>query len=249
MSSSPTCHGVYTRADAEDENRFACHRTGRCPRAAHRRAHPGGAAPRRPRRSSSSRAIGTPRPTSAPSRPGIARPSMVALRFLSERLALPASHFIDEQHPAWTRLEVDMQLAAGDWQAAADGYRVILDAPTDDSARADLLRGVAEAQARLGKRSRGRRGRIRVRATVTRSSAAATMPHSHATGSPTASTCPTRRPRRGRSSTRCWSASAAACSSSRTSRCGSSWRCRPSRRGRGARARAPLPRGGARLCG
>jgi tetratricopeptide (TPR) repeat protein len=82
---------------------------------------------------------------------GIARPSMVALRFLSERLALPASHFIDEQHPAWTRLEVDLQLAAGDWQAAADGYRVILEATTDDSARADLLRGVAEAEARLGR--------------------------------------------------------------------------------------------------
>ena len=45
---------------------------------------------------------------------GIARPSMVALAFLSERLGLPASHFIDEAHPAWTRLEVDMRLAAGD---------------------------------------------------------------------------------------------------------------------------------------
>src|SRR5680860_852741 len=55
---------------------------------------------------------------------GIARPSMVALSFLCDRLGLPASHFIDETHPAWTRLEVDMRLAAGDWQAAADGYRV-----------------------------------------------------------------------------------------------------------------------------
>src|ERR671918_3174285 len=50
---------------------------------------------------------------------GIARPSMVALRFLSERLGLPASHFIDEAHPAWTRLEVDMRLAAGEWQEGA----------------------------------------------------------------------------------------------------------------------------------
>src|ERR671914_112817 len=80
---------------------------------------------------------------------GIARPSMVALSFLSDRLGLPASHFIDEGHPAWTRLEVDMRLAAGDWQAAADGYRTLLADATDDALRADLLRGLAEASARL----------------------------------------------------------------------------------------------------
>ncbi len=79
---------------------------------------------------------------------GIARPSMVALSYLSERLNLPASHFIDETHPAWTRLEVDMQLAAGEWQAAADGYRSLLDDAPDEM-RADLLRGLAEASARL----------------------------------------------------------------------------------------------------
>ncbi|HEX9609743.1 MAG TPA: tetratricopeptide repeat protein [Candidatus Limnocylindria bacterium] len=80
---------------------------------------------------------------------GIARPSMVALRYLSERLGLPASHFIDETHPVWTRLEVDMLLASGDWQAAADGYRTILEGGLDDAARADVLRGMAEALARL----------------------------------------------------------------------------------------------------
>jgi transcriptional regulator with XRE-family HTH domain len=80
---------------------------------------------------------------------GIARPSMVALSYLSERLGFPASHFIDEGHPAWTRLEVDMRLAAGDWQAAADGYRSLLDDVADDATRADLLRGLAEASARL----------------------------------------------------------------------------------------------------
>jgi tetratricopeptide (TPR) repeat protein len=80
---------------------------------------------------------------------GIARPSMVALSYLSERLGFPASHFIDEGHPAWTRLEVDMRLAAGEWQAAADGYRVLLDDVHDDGVRADLLRGLAEASARL----------------------------------------------------------------------------------------------------
>ncbi|MGH2445810.1 MAG: tetratricopeptide repeat protein [Candidatus Limnocylindria bacterium] len=81
---------------------------------------------------------------------GIARPSMVALSYLSERLNLPASHFIDQAHPAWTRLEVDMRLASGEWQAAADGYRALLDdGVTEDSVRADLLRGMAEALARL----------------------------------------------------------------------------------------------------
>jgi transcriptional regulator with XRE-family HTH domain len=80
---------------------------------------------------------------------GIARPSMVALRYLSERLGLPASHFIDETHPVWTRLEVDMLLASGDWQAAADGYRTILDDGPDDATRADVLRGMAESLARL----------------------------------------------------------------------------------------------------
>jgi len=80
---------------------------------------------------------------------GIARPSMVALSYLSDRLNLPASHFIDEAHPAWTRLEVDMRLAAGEWQEAADGYAALLEDITDDGVRADLLRGLAEANARL----------------------------------------------------------------------------------------------------
>ena len=80
---------------------------------------------------------------------GIARPSMVALRYLSERLSLPAGHFIDEDHPLWTRLEVDLRLAAGEWQAAADGYRTLLDDDPDPAARADLLRGMAEALSRM----------------------------------------------------------------------------------------------------
>jgi transcriptional regulator with XRE-family HTH domain len=80
---------------------------------------------------------------------GIARPSMVALNYLAGRLNLPASHFIDEGHPAWTRLEVDMRLAAGEWQSAADGYQALLEDANDDLSRADLLRGLAEALARM----------------------------------------------------------------------------------------------------
>ena len=80
---------------------------------------------------------------------GIARPSMVALSYLAERLGLPASHFLDAHSPAWSRLEVDMRLAAGEWQQAADGYRTLLDDPLDDQGRAEVLRGLAEALARL----------------------------------------------------------------------------------------------------
>lgn len=80
---------------------------------------------------------------------GIARPSMVALTYLCERLGLPASHFLDEQNPAWSRLQVDMHLAAGNWQDAADGYRILLDGSLDEAARAEVLRGLAEAEARL----------------------------------------------------------------------------------------------------
>src|SRR6185503_11551749 len=82
---------------------------------------------------------------------GIARPSMVALSYLAERLSLPASHFLDEQNPAWSRLAVDMTLASGDWQAAADGYASLLEIPLDDLGRAEVLRGRAEALARLDK--------------------------------------------------------------------------------------------------
>jgi tetratricopeptide (TPR) repeat protein len=80
---------------------------------------------------------------------GIARPSMVALSYLSERLGLPPSHFLDEQTPAWTRLEVDMQLASGEWEAAAAGYANLLGDAVDDQTRAEVLRGQAEALVRV----------------------------------------------------------------------------------------------------
>jgi len=80
---------------------------------------------------------------------GIARPSMVALTYLCGRLGLPASHFLDEQNPVWSRLQVDMHLAAGDWQDAAEGYRILLEGALEEGARAEVLRGLAEAEARL----------------------------------------------------------------------------------------------------
>jgi transcriptional regulator with XRE-family HTH domain len=79
---------------------------------------------------------------------GITRPSMVALNYVADRLGLPASHFLGDPHPTWTRLEVDMRLAAGDWSGAADGYRALLDVGLGDIAQAEILRGLAEAEAR-----------------------------------------------------------------------------------------------------
>jgi tetratricopeptide (TPR) repeat protein len=81
---------------------------------------------------------------------GIARPSMVALNFLSERLHLAPSHFLDVANPQWTRLQTDLQLAAGEWQQAADGYAQLLEMASDGLTRAELQRGRAEALARLG---------------------------------------------------------------------------------------------------
>ena len=68
---------------------------------------------------------------------GIARPSMVALRYLAERLALPPSHFLDEQNPAWSRLEVDMTAGRrANGRPPPTGTPTLLDAPLDDQSRA-----------------------------------------------------------------------------------------------------------------
>ena len=133
---------------------------------------------------------------------------MVALSYLSERLGLPPSHFLDEQTPAWTRLEVDMRLAAGEWQAA-DGYQALLNDSVDDQVRAEVLRGQAEALVRLD------RGREAVAAAAEAARLFSTLgrtseERSAATGWPTACTCPMPRPMRAACCSRSWSACAAA---------------------------------------
>jgi len=82
---------------------------------------------------------------------GHAKPSMAALNFLSERLGMPAAHFLGRHETQWSRLEADLLLASGRWQAAADAYRDLLPTAVDRSTRAELLCGLAEAQARLGR--------------------------------------------------------------------------------------------------
>lgn len=80
---------------------------------------------------------------------GNAKPSMAALDFLCHRLGLPASHFLAEDDVKWSRIEADIMLASGAWQAAVDAYGTILAGPLDRAMRAESLRGLAEALCRL----------------------------------------------------------------------------------------------------
>jgi tetratricopeptide (TPR) repeat protein len=77
------------------------------------------------------------------------KPSMVALDYLAGRLGTTASRLMADEEPAWNRLDVDLKLAAGDWQGALDGYAGLLETTTDPEQRAELLRSEAEALARL----------------------------------------------------------------------------------------------------
>jgi transcriptional regulator with XRE-family HTH domain len=83
---------------------------------------------------------------------GLAKPSMAALTFLSERLGVSVPDLVAEERPAAGRLEADLLLAAGKAQEALDRYDALLDAAGEDRrVRAELLRGRAEALCRLGK--------------------------------------------------------------------------------------------------
>ncbi|HEY5488174.1 MAG TPA: helix-turn-helix transcriptional regulator [Candidatus Limnocylindrales bacterium] len=82
---------------------------------------------------------------------GLSRPSMAALRFFSGRLGIAASSLINDHSVGWHRLEADLALASGRWEEAADAYRQLLDGGPVHEARAELLRGLAEALVRLGK--------------------------------------------------------------------------------------------------
>jgi tetratricopeptide (TPR) repeat protein len=78
---------------------------------------------------------------------GHSKPSMAALTFFADRLGITASRFLDDEPAAWRRLEVDLQLASGRWQLAADGYRELLEHAPSREVRAELLRGLSEALA------------------------------------------------------------------------------------------------------
>jgi tetratricopeptide (TPR) repeat protein len=81
---------------------------------------------------------------------GLAKPSMAALTFLSERLGVSIPDLIAEERPAAGRLEADLLLAAGNYGEALDRYDALLEAAGEDRRnRAELLRGRAEALCRL----------------------------------------------------------------------------------------------------
>jgi len=86
---------------------------------------------------------------------GLVRPSVTALEYLAARLGTTPSALMADSRPAWSRLDADLLLASGGWQAAADAYRAMLEASTevagatDPGTRAELLRGEAEALIRL----------------------------------------------------------------------------------------------------
>jgi transcriptional regulator with XRE-family HTH domain len=85
---------------------------------------------------------------------GLAKPSMAALTFLSERLGVSIPDLVAEEQPAASRLEADLLLASGKAQEALDRYDALLETAGDDRRnRAELLRGKAEALCRL---TRGR---------------------------------------------------------------------------------------------
>ena len=80
---------------------------------------------------------------------GLSKPSMAAIGFFAERLHVPIESLIADPQPAWTRLEADLLLASGDWQGAVDAFGSLLDSDPPEPLRADLLLGLAEANARL----------------------------------------------------------------------------------------------------
>ena len=80
---------------------------------------------------------------------GLAKPSMAALTFLTERLGTTPAALLADTSIAWSRLEADLHLASADWQAALDAYVDLLDSSPDRGARAEILLGIAESLCRL----------------------------------------------------------------------------------------------------
>lgn len=86
---------------------------------------------------------------------GLSRPSIVALDFLAERLGTTASELLGAGPGRWSRVEADLRLAAGDWQAALDAYERLLEAEAHPVRRASVQLGRAEALARLDRPAEG----------------------------------------------------------------------------------------------
>src|SRR5207253_9944897 len=82
---------------------------------------------------------------------GLIKPSMAALRFLARKLGTVPSAFLADEDTHWQRLDAELRLASGDWQAAADRFQMILDTDPAGVGRGLCLLGLAEANYRLGR--------------------------------------------------------------------------------------------------
>jgi transcriptional regulator with XRE-family HTH domain len=82
---------------------------------------------------------------------GQSKPSMAALTFVAERLGVPITQLLDPEPDRLGQLAVDVALASGRHQEAADGYRALLDEDHDPRTRARMLNGLAEAMVCLGR--------------------------------------------------------------------------------------------------
>jgi len=82
---------------------------------------------------------------------GLIKPSMAALRFLARRLGTVPAAFLADEDTHWQRLDAELRLASGDWQAAADRFEAILDSDSAGVGRGLCLLGLAEAAYRLGR--------------------------------------------------------------------------------------------------
>jgi tetratricopeptide (TPR) repeat protein len=82
---------------------------------------------------------------------GLIRASMAALSYLAQRLDVTVEQLLTDRAPRWDRLEADLQLASGDWQTAVDHYSALLERTTSQTEAAQILRGRAEANCRLGR--------------------------------------------------------------------------------------------------
>lgn len=79
----------------------------------------------------------------------LAKPSMAALNYLAPRLGTTASALLADPTLAWRRVEADLDLAAGRWTAALDGFTTLLETTEERGAVAELKLGLAEALCRM----------------------------------------------------------------------------------------------------
>ena len=84
---------------------------------------------------------------------GSAKPSMAALAYFSERLGLAPTYFLDDDEGLWPRLAADLALASFRFEEAIVAYRALLELDPPDRTRGELLCGLAEAYAGVGRGS------------------------------------------------------------------------------------------------